>query len=187
MLSLVIETATEKALIAIFQRGRLLWKKNLVGGPLLSKYLAGEVKELLDRFSVGEILFGKGPGSYTGIRVGASLALSLGFAKKIPCHAFSSLKTFVPPIDGPFASLIDAKMGGVYTLKGHREGDNFSFESIQKIARSEIISHLKDIEHFASPSPSFLPLQGSWFETVPDVAALLFLLETDLAATHICY
>jgi tRNA A37 threonylcarbamoyladenosine modification protein TsaB len=57
------------------------------------------------------IAVGIGPGSYTGIRVGAALAKTLAYGWNIPLLGFCSLKAFEPlPV------LIDARMGGFYAL-----------------------------------------------------------------------
>ncbi len=51
--------------------------------PLIIKILQ---KNQLDFTDLTEIKVAVGPGSYTGIRVGASIAQALGFALKIPVN-----------------------------------------------------------------------------------------------------
>ena len=62
------------------------------------------------------------PGSYTGIRVGKALALGFAASKNIPIVEICSLLGFIPPKDGRYLSLIDARGGGAYTLMQERKG-----------------------------------------------------------------
>lgn len=111
MLSLIIETSSELGLIVLSEKDRVIAFKELKGGKELSKSIALETKKLLGDSKPELIAVGQGPGSYTGIRVGAALAkgLKIGFNAKI--MGFCSLKAF-----GPAPVLIDARRGGFYAL-----------------------------------------------------------------------
>lgn len=65
------------------------------------------------------VSLGKGPGSYTGLRIGASSAKGFCFGLNIPLIAVNSMDTMVEPfIDNGFdviAPLIDARRMEVYT------------------------------------------------------------------------
>lgn len=54
-------------------------------------------KELLDLGSIDKISIEKGPGSYTGVRVGASIANALSFALKVPVNE-NKLGHYVLPV-----------------------------------------------------------------------------------------
>jgi tRNA threonylcarbamoyl adenosine modification protein YeaZ len=111
MLTLILETSTEKGLIVLAEKGTPLTFQALLGGPNLSKNLALEVKKLLDGKKPDLIAVGTGPGSYTGIRVGAALGKALAYGWSVPLLGFCSLKAF-----GRAPVLIDARMGGFYAL-----------------------------------------------------------------------
>ena len=111
MLTLIIETSGEKGGLILAKQGQCIASRTLLGGPELSQSLAQEVKDLLAGASPKLIAVGIGPGSYTGIRVGAALAKALAYGWKIPCLGFCSLRAFgLPPI------LVDARGGGIYAL-----------------------------------------------------------------------
>jgi len=62
------------------------------------------------------VAVGVGPGSYTGLRVGAAFAKGLNLATGVSLEGYCSLKAYLPP-EGD-ASLFDARAGGVYVYDG---------------------------------------------------------------------
>ncbi len=91
--------------------------------------------------SVIELLaIATGPGSYTGIRVGAAAVLGLAFPRNLPIVSFSSLEGFISHEEGQFASLIDARIGGAYVLLQQKKEGNIVFEQAPQFVPSEEIS-----------------------------------------------
>ncbi len=112
MKTLLLETSSEFALLAVLEKGQILLEVRLSGGPELSKMLGAEIKKILAP-PYDRIVVGIGPGSFTGTRVGASMASALAFGWKIPLYTASSLTAF-----GPKTVAIDARMGGIYVQRG---------------------------------------------------------------------
>lgn len=120
---LVLDTSTERGIAACIDQERILFSLDLPPGLHNSRYLLPELQKTLKEKSVNLhtiecIVSGMGPGSYTGIRVGAIIAKTLSFANSIPLVGVCSLDAFVPDHNCSFAALIDAKIGGVYLQKG---------------------------------------------------------------------
>lgn len=142
MKTLYLETSTEKSCIAISDENKNL-SIPLFGGPNLSKQLAMEVSNLLkdNDFRPDQIAVGKGPGSFTGIRVGAALGKALAFAWGIPYLEFCSLSAFFPNVDSPCAVLVDARQGGIYVLiRGESEPELLSpIEVMRKVENIPLI------------------------------------------------
>lgn len=86
------------------------------------------------------IAVGVGPGSYMGIRTGATIAKTLAFASNLPLIEFSSPLAFIPPNAGIFAFVDDAKMGQLYVLTGNTEDRSISPPLL--ISPAELESHL---------------------------------------------
>jgi len=212
MKALILETSSEKSLIALAIDGAPIAVQTLSGGPQLSKNLALEVKNLLyraqdfvnfdssnetdpsrigkdneeGRFRIGAssqnaqnltargmpkgalqpdcIAVGTGPGSYTGIRVGAALAKALAFGWQIPIFGFCSLVAFAPDAS-QWAVLADARTGGFYTLDS-------SHDAPRLLSPSEAEVAFQHTPVLASPYPDLirkrLALPGKWLETSPD-------------------
>lgn len=156
MKALILETSTEKSCALLANQGKLSKKLLLPGGPELSKGLAFEVKKILDGETVDAIFVGQGPGSYTGIRVGAALAKGLSFGWTAPLYGFCSLKAFIPPYFGPFAVLVDAKMGGIYMLFGTRSKTSLTTEPARLIKLEIAEKLLQNTLKIVSPHPHLI-------------------------------
>lgn len=123
---LILDTSTERGFVAIIQEMELLYHVQLPFGMQNAQSLLPEIQQGLAStgYSIDKIDFvavGIGPGSYTGIRVGATVAKTLAFACGLPLVGVCSLDAFVPSRDGAFAAVIDAKVGGVYLQMGCRQ------------------------------------------------------------------
>lgn len=144
MYTLVIDTCTECGVVALIKgvksagggaaaAGQLLSSEELPLGFATSRYLFPAIQRAvaLAEGGVAEIAVSVGPGSYTGIRVGAAAALSLAYCWKVCLSTVSTLQALVPASDsatGPFIAAIDAKIGGVYFLSGNNSDGAVTFD-----------------------------------------------------------
>jgi tRNA threonylcarbamoyl adenosine modification protein YeaZ len=153
---LILETSSEKGCLILSEKDKPVQAKSLLGGPELSKTLAVEVKNILGAHKPGLIAVGTGPGSYTGIRVGAALAKALAYGWKIPLIGFCSLKAFgAPPV------LVDARIGGIYALLDQTP-----------LLLSPTDPRLQTLPEIRSPNPELiqkrLPSGAIFIPTTPD-------------------
>jgi tRNA threonylcarbamoyl adenosine modification protein YeaZ len=157
MLTLIIETSTERGLIALLDGKTLLFQTMLPFGYNNSKFLLPAIEaelknKALTLQQLSLIAVGIGPGSYTGIRIGVVVAKTLAYALKKPLIGLCSLTGFIPDSDGPFAVLIDAKIGGVYLLTGEKNGEKISFTSQPEVCEwIHIKERLKGIKILVTP------------------------------------
>lgn len=92
-----IETSTEVCSITISKNGELLFKKETSDGLSHSELLTVFIEEVLaeNQFGLNQldaIAVSKGPGSYTGLRIGVSVAKGLCYGLGIPLIAVNSLE-----------------------------------------------------------------------------------------------
>lgn len=179
-LDLVIETATERSLVALVSGDKALFHTDFPFGYQSSRYLlpaieAGFAKVDLSIQEIGKIIVGVGPGSYTGIRVGAIVAKMLAFTLNKPLISVSSLKGFVPETDGPFVAMIDAKISGTYLIKGEKQGERIHYLSDPLVCPLDSLEkELSGIKTIVTPSAKQLRpkiegiYQGEWLEIGPD-------------------
>lgn len=160
MKTLVIETSTEKSCLALLEDSQKIALLSLPGGPELSKRLAQEVSTLLQKnsFSPDLIAFGEGPGSFTGVRVGTALAKALAYGWEIPLLPFCSLKIFLPEEEGRFAVLVDARMGGIYTLLGEKEKGSIHYldPGTELLSPEKAKELVREIPILLSPHPELI-------------------------------
>lgn len=139
MKRLCIETATEWGVVALLEEDKLLFQAKIPKGLQNSKFLLPELEKGIRKIGwefeeLSYILCGVGPGSYTGIRIGASAAKALSFASKVPLIGISTLACFSPSKEGEFAIILDAKISGFYVLFGEKRGDFVDYKTKPMIA-----------------------------------------------------
>ncbi len=160
MKTLIIDTATEKGVVALFQGDTPIEVVTLPEGLQSSTHLMPVLSDLLARFnleisSFSLLIVGVGPGSYTGLRVGVTIAQAFSFACGIPLVGVSSLRGFVRSNSGPFVSVIDARSGGLYMERGVREGDQVIFEGKPSLLKPKEFS-LKEGEVIVTPHKNLI-------------------------------
>ena len=120
---LAIETATQVLGAAVVDETRLLaYASIFVPNPPHAAELPGLVDRLMRASQTGwsdlsGIVLDAGPGSFTGLRIGAAFAKALAFARKLPLIAVPSLDVLAAGV--PFAQLpvfpvLDAKRKNIY-------------------------------------------------------------------------
>lgn len=93
---LSIETATQVCSVALHENSELLGTQELLRDKSHSEYLAVMIRDLLDNKGItvkdlSAVAVSKGPGSYTGLRIGVSTAKGLCYGLKIPLIGVNSL------------------------------------------------------------------------------------------------
>lgn len=123
---LAIETSTPVCSVALGKGRRSVIEKRMEGRSVHSERTFEFIKELLDRHSlkVGDldaVLFSNGPGSYTGLRIGASAIKGLLFQQDVPLYTLPTLLSFAIPFlaENPPAihAVIDARRQHLYYQK----------------------------------------------------------------------
>ncbi|MDM5318952.1 tRNA (adenosine(37)-N6)-threonylcarbamoyltransferase complex dimerization subunit type 1 TsaB [Bacillus pumilus] len=96
---------------------------------------------------LSKIVVAKGPGSYTGVRIGVTIAKTLAWTLSIPISAVSSLETLAANgqyFDGWISPLFDARRGQVYTgLYTFEEGKIKEIKPDQNILFTDWLHELK--------------------------------------------
>ena len=97
-LILGIETATKNCSVALFKDGVLIAEKqHMADGYTHAEQLTLFIEEVVNSAAISlkdidAVALSKGPGSYTGLRIGTSTAKGLCYALDIPLLAISTLK-----------------------------------------------------------------------------------------------
>ncbi len=153
MTGLIIDTSRDPAILGLVHEG-VVEKMTLIEG---SKNLSAKVFPALQSFcklkDLSYIAVGVGPGSYMGIRTGATIAKTLAYASNLPLIEFVSPIAFLPKnLNGPFSFVGDAKMGQLYVMTGiARDGRIYEFSSPQLISPELEISALEPNLNWVAP------------------------------------
>lgn len=157
-----IETSTEVCSVVLSKDGEILFEKESAEGLNHSELLTVFIEELfaennLQMHILDAVAVSKGPGSYTGLRIGVSVAKGLCYALDIPLIAVGTLDAM-----GFYASqnlnhsevssatrvlfcpMIDARRMEVYTALYDFKGENIKPVSAEIINENSFSSLLKE-------------------------------------------
>lgn len=137
---LSIETSTDVCSVAMSENGQCIFKKEDHGGPNHAVSLGVYVDEALSftdnhAIPLGAVAVSCGPGSYTGLRIGVSMAKGVCYGRNVPLLAVPTLEVMCVPVllnheieeDALLCPMIDARRMEVYSaiydraLKEQRE------------------------------------------------------------------
>ena len=121
-----IETATTNCSVALSENGNLLHCiENNEADFRHSDHLHCFINQLLDQasikpFQLSGVSVSKGPGSYTGLRIGVSSAKGLCYANSIPLISINSLEVlaaaYTPETSDLLIPMFDARRMEVFTM-----------------------------------------------------------------------
>lgn len=144
---LAIDTATEACSVALYNQGETLAHFELCARehtqrilPMVQQILA---EAGLSLTQLDALAFGRGPGSFTGVRIGIGMAQGLSLGAELPLLPVSTLQTMAQGAyrltcaDNVLAA-IDARMGEVYWGEFSRNAQGvWSGEETEKVIKPE--------------------------------------------------
>lgn len=124
---LALESSTEACSVAICNGEDCVERFNVIGRGH-AEHLLPMIDGLLEdtEMSLQQIdlfAYGAGPGSFTGLRIGAAMMQGLALAQECKLTAISSLAALATRQSGLILSVTDARMDQVYYGFYHREED----------------------------------------------------------------
>lgn len=128
MMLLAVDTSTTSCSVALFSGERLLAEETYAAGTTHSRHLMSIIHRILggcrcDSGSIDAIAVTRGPGTFTGLRIGISTVKGLALATQASVVGISSLAALAFPFalhDRPVVAMIDARRGEVYYARYRR-------------------------------------------------------------------
>ena len=122
MLTLGIDTATKVCTIALIDKEKILAAYEINMGMTHSEGLVPQMDQLFQRTGIAKkelelIAVSRGPGSFTGLRIGLATAEAMAYGLQIPMIAVSTLEVLAYnlPVDNILlAPVLDAQKGNYY-------------------------------------------------------------------------
>ena len=120
---LAFETSAKAVSTALLQDGLLLGEYTQNSGQTHSRTLMKMAEDLLRNCDltvsdVDAVACAAGPGSFTGVRIGAAAAKGFAWGRELPCYGISTLEAMAKGIavtDGVICAAMDARRNQVYT------------------------------------------------------------------------
>ena len=127
---LAFDSTAKAASAAVTDGENLLGVYTIDNGLTQSELLLPMAENLLKSlklsFSDIELIAAStGPGSFTGVRIGAALVKGIAFGKGIPCASVSTLEAIAEnlfPLVGVLVAVMDARRGQLYTATFRCDG-----------------------------------------------------------------
>ena len=158
---LALDTATEACSAALYIDGVITSQYELAPREH-SRLILRMLDELLSQadLTVGDldaIAFGRGPGSFMGLRIAAGVVQGIAFAYDLPVIPVSTLKAIAQRAYDETGisnvlSAIDARMDEVYWAACHHDEDGWSYDGEERVISPDKL----DVQHIMSQR------SGSW-------------------------
>ncbi|MDO8737131.1 MAG: tRNA (adenosine(37)-N6)-threonylcarbamoyltransferase complex dimerization subunit type 1 TsaB [Thermoleophilia bacterium] len=137
MPALAIDTATEVLALALGDEEHVIAESGTEAGRSHLEMLLPSAQELLSSAGMAitdmeAVVVGRGPGTFSGLRVGIATARALVQSLEIPLYGYSTLEAMAQEIAAGVESrkaswilpMIDARRGQVFTQLFRKEGEN---------------------------------------------------------------
>ena len=180
MLILAFETSAKAASVALHDGGKLLAESYQNTGMTHSQTLMVMAEDALKQCGktaadVTAVAVAEGPGSFTGVRIGAAAAKGFAWGREIPCYGISTLEAMAHSLgiyQGYVCPVMDARRAQVYNALFYvNRGEITRIAPDRAIALAELCEELKTLSE-----PVFLVGDGSnlcYNTLLKDVPALV--------------
>lgn len=182
---LVIDTATEACSVALSHKEQIT-TLNELSPRNHTQCILPMVDELLNSAQIklsnlNALAFGRGPGSFTGVRVGVSVAQGLAFGANLPVVPISNLTTMAQQAYQELGAkkvicLIDARMNEVYFSQLIKTQEGW-----QEVIQEQVCSPEKAIEQIQQSEVKNCYIVGTGWKAYPQFKeANLAIIETEI-------
>mgnify|MGYP004654871127 FL=1 len=162
---LAFETSAKAASVALTQEGKLLGESYQNTGLTHSQTLMVMAQDLLRQCGVAisqldAVAVAKGPGSFTGVRIGVAAAKGLAWGAELPCVGVSTLSAMAVGLgawQGYVCPVMDARRSQVYNALFHVDCGKYTrIREDRAISLQELGEDVKNLSQ-----PIFLVGDGS--------------------------
>lgn len=171
---LAIDTTESTASVAVTEGYKLLGLYQLNSGNTHSETILPMIDELLRKlkinvFNIDLIACAVGPGSFTGLRIGASTVKGLSYANKIACVGVSSLEAMAASMTsfkGLICPVINARRNQFYTSIYSSDG-----HGNMRCILDDRIMLLDELKEYFSRSNDCVYFVGSGYDVLTEAVS----------------
>lgn len=161
MSTLFIDTHLWDITIILLKNGKVVNKKEVINKKNNSEYIFPTIIEVIDNEHIDEIVVVNGPGSFTGVRLGVTIAKTLAYTLNIPIKPITALKvmaisnnSYKVAIDdnngyylGEFDEKYQEKIEYLYLNKAENYNNNIEgYDLNYNIDAEKVYEYLKDTD-----------------------------------------
>ena len=192
---LAFDTSTEALSAAVMRDGHIAAEESAAGGALASAALIPTLQALLARAGVAladldAIVFGRGPGSFTGLRTACAVAQGLAFGARVPVLGIDTLLAVAEEARARsgavrVVAVLDARMNEVYAARYRHDVGGWQREGAIVLASPAAVEVPRDWVLAGNAFAGYgaqLPSHAPRIEALPTAAAMLRLAPQLLAA-----
>jgi tRNA threonylcarbamoyladenosine biosynthesis protein TsaB len=194
---LAFDTSTDTLSVALARADGRTWEHTGAGGAKSSATLIPAIQSLLGEAGLSladlrAIVFGRGPGSFTGLRTACSVAQGLAFGSGVPVLPVDTLLAVAEEawrLAGvtQVVAVLDARMDEVYSAAYQRSGDAWHCAQPAALHRPEALQVPAGWTLAGNAMAAYsgrLPAAASVVDALPTARALLSLAPALLSAGH---
>lgn len=148
-----VESSAKAASVCLWEDGRVLAEMFTNNGLTHSKTVLPMVESLLrvtgiELAQIDRLAVANGPGSFTGLRIGAAIVKGLSWSREIPCVGVSTLRAMAETARGQIGLIcpvMDARAGQVYhALFEEKQGKIIRLCEDRAIRADALLEELSD-------------------------------------------
>jgi tRNA threonylcarbamoyladenosine biosynthesis protein TsaB len=165
VLTLALEAATSTGSVAVLRGDELLASREVAMRSGAEEHLLPAIDESLREagattHDLARIVCGAGPGSFTSLRVSASLAKGIAFAHHLPIFSVPSLALIAADAslaDGNYLAVLDALRGDVFAGAYRRDGNDVTELAPVRLVPRDVLAQEAALLHATVVGPEERP------------------------------
>ena len=172
MYQLLLDSSNKYLSVGLAKDGKVIDKIFYEAWQRQSEMMVTEVGNILERNNVENkdvdgVVVGVGPGSYTGVRIGVTIAKTIAYALKVKVYAKSSLSLLKHP-ELPTICVFNARSGRSYF--GVYEGKNV-IEKDTVLENDKVLEYIKSHPEYLVHGDTYqLGLESGKFDIVDNLS-----------------
>lgn len=125
MYTLLIDTHMTNVVIVLFKDGKIVNKISEFSNQSHSIITMNSIKNVLDNNvrNINDLIVINGPGSFTGVRIGVTIAKTMAYCLKVPIRVVSSLEVILSNVEGNRAKTVALNDKNGYFIASFDEND----------------------------------------------------------------
>lgn len=172
MYQLLLDSSNTYLTVGLSKNGKVIDKICYEAWQRQSEMMATEIENILKRNNINKseldaVVVGMGPGSYTGVRIGVTIAKTIAYALNIKIYAKSSL-SLLKSAQNPTICLFNARSGRSYFAV--YEGSKTIVKDCIK-TNDEVLQYINEHKDFKLCGDTYqLGLESNKFDVIENLA-----------------